>query len=114
MTNAKLYTLLNVTYYTKSRDHRKEQTLNELTPQDLDSVREQFSDLILRTPVAAAGATRVAVPPSLEQLFSTVEDIPLGIDLFTNGAGKSFTANLLLLPHTRTSRYHVRVSTTDN
>ena len=46
----------------------KQKMLKGLTHQELDGVREQFSDLILRTPAAAAGAT-VAVTPRLEQLL---------------------------------------------
>ena len=103
MTEAKLSALFNVTYYTRlCRDHLKPLLtgfkaglLNDFPPQDYDILCNHFSALITRTPSTAA---TVPVPPILEQLFETLEDIPSTINLFTNGAGKSFMANLLLLP----------------
>ena len=119
MTEAKLSALFNVTYYTRlCRDHLKPLLtgfkaglLNDLPPQDNDMLCNHFSALITRTPSTAA---TLPVPPIVEQLFATLEDIPSTINLFTNGAGKSFMANLLLLPRGRGSQYHVRVSTTNN
>ena len=53
------------------------------------------------------------MPPILEQLFSTLEDIPLAIDLFSDGAGEVFDGELAFVYTARTSQYHVR-STTGN
>ena len=86
----------------------KAQIKSELHPEDWDTVCDHFSSLIMRGPVRVGPP----VPPQLERLFTSLEDMPSCVNLFTNGAGKSLMYELLMLPHTRGNRYHVRTSTT--